>query len=553
MPTIKLIEFFIPLFLVLLLIGCKNEIDKSEIYEITPGGRFKIILDDPVETLDPKNIIYRSDWKASFLIYEGLVGYSDSLNKIEPLLAKRWEIEDDGHLVRFHLRENVWFHDDPCFPDGKGRRVNADDVVFMLERLAHPVLPSYYYSLFSNTVKGISEFHSGIVDMIEGIKVIDDLTVEFHLDKPFAAFLKLLATPAAYIIPREAVNHYGNDFYRHPVGTGPFRLVVWKPIEELVFVKNEKYWAKDSFGHALPYLDEISIRFRKEGVVSVVEFLKGNNHVLRLDKKGLDNLFSDPGISEHVDVYESIMDLGVRFYGIRQTPGSVLADHKLLRRAIAMSYDRRFLEDDLQDRVVTSNSFVPEALLSNPELRYYPFNQRTAMQMIGGLDLQNVSIKIASSIYCPDLEELEKAITALGLTVDVTVQPMNYYGYIRSGEPDIFRVSMVPSFPDPIDIYSLLYSKSPPTLNLMGYHNPEFDAVFEQSLVEQDPEKRNELFLHLERIIYDDVPVLLLSHARPGYYVLPAYVKGFSLRYMFPDYRKIWFSDSYAAENKNQE
>lgn len=551
MQNIKIIDYFILLLLIPLLFGCREAAKESPENVITPGGKLTIIINDPVETLDPKNIIFKSDWQASFLIYEGLVGYSDSLNKLEPLLAGHWEILEDGKLIRFYLRENIRFHDDPCFPGGKGRRVTAEDVVYMLERLASPINPSYYYGLFSNTVTGIDEFHAGNVEAIEGIKVIDDRTVVFHMKEPIAAFLKLLATPAAYIIPQEAVNYYGDMYYRHPVGTGPFRLAVWKPIEELIFVKNRNYWAEDSLGNALPYLDEITMRIRAEGVSPELEFLKEQIHILIADKNKLENLLSAPGFADKVGVYESTMNLGVRFYGIRLNSGSILAEQKLLRKAIAMSFDRDFLESDPRGLSAKSGSFVPEELLLFPGLHYYPVNHTAAQEIISELNLQNETIKLASSIYCHDLEQLEQAMSRLGVAVEIDVQPLNYYRYVVSGEPDIFRVSMIPSFPDPIDYYSLFYSKSPPDLNLMGYKNPEFDAVFEQSMVEQDEHKRNKLFLHLERIIYDDVPVLLLSHNKPGYYVLPAYVNGFTFRYIYPDYRKIWFADADVRENKN--
>ena len=67
----------------------------------------------------------------------------------------------------------------------------------------------------------------------------------------------------AYVVPKEAVEKYGKDFFQNPVGTGPFIFVNWTPDLELNLKKNPKYWAKDEFGNQLPYVERVKFRFLK--------------------------------------------------------------------------------------------------------------------------------------------------------------------------------------------------------------------------------------------------------------------------------------------------
>lgn len=569
-------HYFFAFLLLPLLVSCGGKRDAPHAGTFPSGGQFVMLLNDPVETLDPKKIIYKSDWEASFLIYEGLVGYTDSLNRLEPLLAEHWEVLDGGHTLRFHLRKNVRFHDNPCFPDGRGRTVVADDVAFMLERLADPAEPGYYYGLFGNMIAGLADYHSGSSPSISGFVALDEHTIEIQLHKPFAVFLKLLATPAAYIIPREATEFYGTDFHRNPVGTGPFQLAVWKPIEELIFIRNHHYWGRDSNGNRLPWLDSVTMRIATADTDHLSEFLKGNTHKLVLRKHELEPLLREPHFSDAYHTHENKIALGTRFFGIRSGTGHAFDRDATLRRAVAGRFYRSFAERETNDGLVISHTFVPPLLLGNPPFTSGPSSPSDIRQpAIPVADIKDPShpharalgtqeeeldgsphpdadhftlddrpLILAASIDSEDLQHLAKTMDAMGIPTEKVVRPDNYYKYIIDGEPDIFRVSMTPSFPDPTDYYSLFYSGSPPNLNLMGYHNPVFDALFEQSMTEMDPDARSALHLQMEKIISEDVPVLLISHAMPDYIVMPADITGFIQRHLFPDYRHIRFSST---------
>src|ERR1017187_3259790 len=122
----------------LLIFGCSGGGPKMQ----TPGkggclygGTFTISETEECQTLYPISV---SDAVSAFVtnqIYEGLVRFSMHDLTVRPSIAERWEIDESGTVYTFHLKKGVFFHDDPCFPQGKGREVNANDIKYSLELL----------------------------------------------------------------------------------------------------------------------------------------------------------------------------------------------------------------------------------------------------------------------------------------------------------------------------------------------------------------------------------------------------------------------------------
>ncbi|MGH7598430.1 MAG: ABC transporter substrate-binding protein [bacterium] len=178
--------------------------------------------------------------------------YSKDETRIIPWLAESYAIDDS--VLTFHLRKGVKFHDDPCFPDGKGRELTAADVKYSFERFyklrhAGRILPSVSFL-------GYGEFAKGDSSHLAGFRVLNKHTFEVRLAKPDPDLLRELTELHHFIVPREAVEFYGDDFKWHAVGTGPFRVAEFLPNEKLTLVKNEQYWG--FVDHLrLPYLDVI--------------------------------------------------------------------------------------------------------------------------------------------------------------------------------------------------------------------------------------------------------------------------------------------------------
>ncbi|MGB3165016.1 MAG: ABC transporter substrate-binding protein, partial [Chitinophagaceae bacterium] len=195
-----------------------------------------------IASLDPAFAKSQSTMWAAHQLYNTLVEIDDSLHMV-PSIARSWDISADRMTFIFHLRNNIFFHDDPVFPGGKGRKLTAQDVEYSFNRIIDKQTASPGSWIFNRKV-----------DTIQPFKAIDDTTFQLKLLRPYLPMLGIISMQYCSIVAKEAVEKYGTDFRRHPVGTGPFQFVAWEEGQALVLKKNSTYFEKDKNGKGLPYL-----------------------------------------------------------------------------------------------------------------------------------------------------------------------------------------------------------------------------------------------------------------------------------------------------------
>ncbi len=529
--------------MLIIIVGCSQKEPAVPPGQPVYGGTLRLKIVDPVENLDPVKILFYTDWTVSGLIYEGLVKYGEDFHKLEPLLAESWEKRDGGRRWIFTLRRGIHFQDDACFPDGKGRELTAEDVRYTFRRIADPAVASPNWYMFSGKIEGIDDFHSGRTTDISGIRVLDSLHVEFRLTRPYVTFLKLLATPTASIVPREAVEYYREDFRLHPVGTGPFVLARWKPLEKLVLVRNSHYWRQTANGYALPFLNTVQFLIKSNYSFNISDFLKGEFDVLSVSDSEYVRLSKMTDFSKKYLTRKYFGKLSVRFLGFSLNADSPLARDVNLRRALALGFHRKELNQSLSGVYFRfANSLVPPILLNNAVFPGLEYNSERARRLIRQSKFAdfNRPITVCSNLRSPALVLFKKNVQELGLPVELDIRDVRYYRHIIEDRPDIFRVSFIPSYPDPEDYYMLFYSRSGAGINLTGYHNPEFDRILEQAFFEQDSRERDRLFRRLEEILQQDVPAIYLFHRKPGTVITPRSVHGIKSGFLIMDYSEVW-------------
>ena len=504
--------------------SCKNNPeDQKTLPQMRAGQTFQMIETSPVETLDPIQILFFTDWQMASLMYEGLAAYKEHSADIVPWLAEQWEISDNGKTIHVRLRQNIYFQDDPCFSGGKGRRLVAEDVRYSFQRILdhQDACPNGYL----------------LMNKIDTMVVADDSKIIIQLIKPQASFLKILAAPVAYIVPREAVEFYGENFASHPVGTGPFKLARWRPFREILAVKNTRYWRKDANGQPLPHLDGIRIKLESSRDVALAEFSRGDNMLISGETDDQRRLLHELYRPEQYALLEAPFGLITRFFGFSLDKETPLARSAELRSAVALGLDRGSIQSMESDSYTMAQSMVPEELLGD-SLAWYPANVEKAIEIARSIADTNqiIPVTIASNIESPEVTCLASALDTLGYQARINIQKADYFRMIGQDRPDLFRVAFMPCIPIPEEYYSFFYSHSGTDINLTGYSNPEFDKLFERCQTELDEEVRKTLFINMEDLIKRDVPILLLSHSEPGLYLYPRYVKGIKIRFYLIDF-----------------
>ena len=211
------------LFLVLLMLvsGCGQQTGRTVVFG---RGGDSVGLDPALET-DGES------FKVCDNIYETLVTFVPERTDLAPGLAASWQASEDGLTWTFQLQKNVKFHD--------GTPFNADAVIFSLARqfkADHPL----------NKVEGAYQYWTSMSmsDIVKDVRKIDDFTVAIDLKRPNAPFLSNLAMGFCSIVSPTAVEKWGDDFARHPVGTGPFRFADWIKDDRIVLNRNPDYWGE---------------------------------------------------------------------------------------------------------------------------------------------------------------------------------------------------------------------------------------------------------------------------------------------------------------------
>lgn len=498
------------LFVCLLLCSC---------YQATRSNRsnFRYNEMSGIASLDPAFAKNQSVIWAVHQLYNTLVEVDSNLNLV-PSLATRWTVSPDRKQYIFYLRDDVFFHDDPSFSNGHGRRLIADDIVYSLERL-----------MDKRTASPGAWIFNGKVDSLHPFIALNDTTFQLNLQKPYQPILGILSMQYCSIVPREAVEKWGTDFRRHPVGTGPFQFVAWEEGQSLALKKNDGYFERDAAGNRLPYLDGIQISFNDS---KASEFLLFRQHKLDfindIDASFKDELLTKRGTLRPAWASEIVLQkhsyLNIEYLGLLvDTANAVMKGSPLrlqkIRQAINYGFDRRKMMLYLRNSIGTpaESGFVPMGLPSFDSAkvhgyRYDPQRARALVREAGYAAAGAPVIKLFTiPIYADMADFIAKQLGEVGLNVQVdVVQKSLLLEMTSSSKAPFFRGSWMADYPDPENYLTVFYSKNPAPPNYTRYNNPKFDALFEKALAETNDSPRYQLYREADQLVIQDAPVVPL-------------------------------------------
>lgn len=492
--------------IILFFVSCGREKEKDSdnlVFRYNEHGNIPTL--DPAFARNPQAI-----WPDNQL-YNGLVQLDDSLN-VEPDIAKSWVINDSTFTYTFYLRDDVYFHKNKVFGKDSTRTVKASDFVYSLNRL---------------TDEKVASSGSWVMNYVENYQAENDTTFVIKLKQPFPAFLGLLSMRYCSVVPKEAVEFYGNEFRRNPVGTGPFQFKMWEENVKLVFRKNPLYFERDKNGNKLPYLEAISITFLPDKQSEFLQFAQGKLDFI----SGLDNSYKDEILTTRGKLQSKYQEkfymitgpyLNTEYLGFFLGSRASEIKSKALRQAINYGFDREKMVTYLRNGmgIPAIHGFIPKGLPGYDEIEGYSYQPEKAKLLIQQYkeETGNLNPKITigtNSQYLDLCEFIQRELEKIGIAVTIDVMPPSTLRQMKSsGELDIFRASWIADYPDAENYLSLFYSPNfaPNGPNYMHFKNVSYDSIYEQSLKLSDIGERKSLYSKMDSIIVAEAPVVPLFY-----------------------------------------
>ena len=384
---------------------------------------------------------------------------------------------------------------------------------------------------------------------------VNDTILKIELSQPFPAFLGILSMTYASVVPHEAVEYYGTEFGRHPVGTGPFKYQYWKEGVKLVFRKNPNYFEKIGEGR-LPYLDAVSISFIIDKQVAFMEFVKGKfDFMSGIDARYKDELLTRDGQlrQEYEDDIYLIREpyLNTEYLAFFLGENDTLGKERslALRQAVSYSIDRekmlRYLRNGIgtpgnygiipvglpgsetisqqdnettrqQDNELENNSLTCRLVDSLTQSIGYPYNPKKAERLLKDNDLLGYELKLYTTQDYIDIAKfVQSALTEVGLNCKVEeMMPAALREKRANGNLPFFRSSWVADYPDAENYLSLFTTNNftPQGPNYTHYSNAKFDELYQKSLTCNDIEERARIYHEMDSLMMTEAPVVILFY-----------------------------------------
>lgn len=556
--TVKQLLSAVLLLSVIFAAGCakKDTADSDEMV-------LRLRMPTKVQTLDSGNSRGMYSGRVVGHICEALYTY-DYLERpylaIPELAEHLPEISDDLLTYTIRIKPGVYYQNDPCFEGGKGREVKAGDFVYALKRIANVKYRSQNWPFMKERFEGLDEFREYTkqfkkeldVDYsreVEGIKALDDYTLQLKLTKPWPQIIDdLLTDRMSAPVPNEAVEYYGKDIIRHPVGTGAYKLKIWQRGVYIELERNEN-WRGDEYpvqgtaeqaqaglladaGNPIPIVDRIIWRVIEEDQPAWMLLMRGE-----LDGSGIpkDNFSDAVNIGSMIES-QDMRDRGIKLVHFNDPSvywigfnfrDPVLGNNLPLRKAISRGFNReQYNQILLNGRMAIAHGFVAPGLNSyDPNIEKYGFSKydlNEAKQLIQQAERINGGPIPALTLAMPGTDTaarqggqfIQRQFNNMGLQLEVDYMDWpTYMDKVNKGEAQLFASGIGAGSPQALDFLDSFSSESfAPGSNKFFYSNPEYDELFEKVKVMSFNDDVKEMYRELERIAMADYPGVFTVH-----------------------------------------
>lgn len=470
-------------------------------------------LTDPSGAFTPYFQQSGYDGNVSSLLYTPLVTVDDQ-GVPQPALAEGWDVSDDNLTYTFHLRKDLKFSD--------GTPITSDDVAFTWTIL-HDKAYDGDSQLPTLLVKGGQAYKEGKAESIEGIKVIDPLTISVTLEKPNAAALLTLGSDVL------SKAYYGKEYkfgqldyikkmHEQPVGSGPYKLEKFIPGQEVRLVANENYYkGKPATEHFIYKTSEGDVwQFIETGEVDYASFTATQENIDKLKSLGFVNILSyTPSTYGYLQVnleHEALKD-------------------KKVRQAITYGLDRQSIYVDA-NQGAASIANIPSSPIAwsytedgiNP-YKYDPDQANKLLDEAGwapGADgIREKDGKKLSIHYLGSKSKNTDIFIAVAKenfqAIGVDFQPEVFADFnalsskVEGGDYDLVSFS-TPLLTDPSDGLLMFVDGE-----IKGYDNPKFKELYDKGLATLDIEQRKAIYKEIYQLLNDELPVIFTNYKKSVY------------------------------------
>lgn len=433
------------------------------------------------------------------LIFNGLVKY-DKDYRIVGDLARSWDIENGGRLLRFHLRNDVLWHD--------GEKFTANDVMFTYRLIIDPKTPTAYAEKYK---------------LVRNARVMDEYTFEVEYENPLAP--ALISWGSLQVLPEHLLK--GQDitktpFARNPVGTGAFRFVSWQTGQKIALAANETYF------DGMPFLTGINYRIIPDQNTEFLELKAGSIDMMGLTPLQYLRQTNTPDFKKMYAKYKYLSD-GYTYLGfnLRRKP----FDDILVRQAIAYAVDKdEIIKGVLQGLgEVATGPYKPGTVWYNAGVTRYPHDPDKARQLLmdaGYLDRNGdgivekegrpLTLNIITNQGNPLREKtaqiIQQRLKAVGIDVKIRIIEWTVFlkQYVDKGNFDAVILGWN-ILQDP-DLFNVWHSSQAAAggLNFVGYADEEVDRLLEDGRQTYDNTRRKQCYVRIQEILAEQQPYVFL-------------------------------------------